>query len=134
MVQEVILSLISRRDDHVPNMFMVGDVKQCIYRFRLARPELFLEKYNTYESESGSRNRKIKLHKNFRSRREILDGVNYIFRQIMSETAGELDYDESEELNPGAVFDIPGDCDFTVGGPVELHIIDMDDSDDAPVE
>ena len=83
LVQEAILSVISKRDENNPNMFMVGDVKQSIYRFRQAKPELFLDKYERYSEKEGSRERKIKLFKNFRSRKEVLEGVNFIFRQII---------------------------------------------------
>ncbi|NMB97828.1 MAG: UvrD-helicase domain-containing protein, partial [Clostridiaceae bacterium] len=85
-----------------PNIFMVGDVKQSIYRFRQAKPELFLEKYNRYSSEKGEKYRKIQLFKNFRSRRNVIDTVNFIFSKIMSEEVGELNYDEKEALNFGA--------------------------------
>ena len=104
LVQEVILSVISRKDSESPNMFMVGDVKQSIYRFRQAKPELFLEKYNAYPDISGQRDRKIQLYKNFRSREEIINGVNFIFSQIMSKSIGELVYDDREALNYGCSF------------------------------
>ena len=81
-------------------MFMVGDVKQSIYRFRQARPDIFMEKYNTYSIEKGSPYRKILLYKNFRSRKEVIDAVNYLFGQFMSEQVGELDYTQEEALNP----------------------------------
>ena len=68
---------------------MVGDVKQSIYRFRQANPSLFIDKYNTYKINEGI-NRKIQLYKNFRSRKEVIDGVNYIFKELMSSTVGEL--------------------------------------------
>ena len=101
LVQELILGSVSGRDG-AHNLFMVGDVKQSIYRFRLARPELFLEKYHTYpQTETACR---IDLHKNFRSRREVLNSVNYIFRQIMTENPGGIVYDEDAALYAGAVF------------------------------
>lgn len=71
------------------NIFMVGDVKQSIYRFRLARPELFMEKYKSYSLED-SQEQRIDLHKNFRSRPEVLESVNFIFRQIMGKIWEEL--------------------------------------------
>lgn len=101
LVQERILKAVSRSDDS-PNLFMVGDIKQSIYRFRLARPELFLEKYNSYSELEGSRNRKILLYKNFRSRQEVLNSVNFIFTKIMSKSVGEMDYTQKEKLNLGA--------------------------------
>ncbi|WP_147802170.1 helicase-exonuclease AddAB subunit AddA [Alkalicoccus halolimnae] len=93
-VQEAILMLLSGRK----NLFMVGDVKQSIYRFRLAEPGLFLNKYKNYGKEEGVR---IDLSQNFRSRGVIINSVNYIFNQIMSESLGELDYDEAASLKQG---------------------------------
>lgn len=122
-VQETIINLVSRKNDDNPNVFMVGDVKQSIYRFRQAKPELFIEKYNTYDSSNGV-NRKIQLYKNFRSRREIIDGVNYIFKEVMSEVVGELEYTDEEALNLGADFKENKFKDTTVGGPIEVNIID----------
>lgn len=102
LVQELILRSVSGRWQGAHNLFMVGDVKQSIYRFRLARPELFLEKYHTYpEQETACR---IDLHKNFRSREEVLGSVNYIFRQIMTENPGGIVYDEDVALYAGAKF------------------------------
>ncbi len=92
--------MVSRRDVENPNVFMVGDVKQSIYKFRQANPDLFLEKYINYREFEDS-NRKIMLYKNFRSREEIINGVNYIFKTLMSNTVGELEYDEKEALNTG---------------------------------
>ena len=98
LVQEYILQSVSKDN----NRFMVGDVKQSIYKFRQARPELFLEKYRCYgeaENESGKR---IQLFKNFRSRDNILQVTNCVFEAIMSEKLGEMEYNESEYLNLGA--------------------------------
>ncbi len=81
-VQEKLLTSVSRLAQGRYNLFMVGDVKQSIYRFRLARPELFMEKFHRYTLEDSECQR-IDLHKNFRSRKEVLSGVNFIFRQIM---------------------------------------------------
>lgn len=122
LVQDIIIKTISRMDDGKPNIFMVGDVKQSIYRFRQAKPELFLDKYNTYSADKGTGFRKILLYKNFRSRAEVVDGVNYIFKQIMSAAAGELDYTDDEALNLGAVFEAPGKPGVITGGPIEVHI------------
>ncbi|WP_234119459.1 helicase-exonuclease AddAB subunit AddA [Clostridium hydrogenum] len=124
MVQEVILGAISRKNLDNPNLFMVGDVKQSIYRFRQANPKLFLEKYNTYSIEKAAKNRKILLYKNFRSRKEVLDGVNFIFKQIMSENIGELDYNETEFLNPGAKYKELDLENAEKGGEIELLIIE----------
>lgn len=123
-VQETIIGLVSRRNDEFPNVFMVGDVKQSIYRFRQAKPELFIDKYTKYTSNEGDNNRKIQLYKNFRSRKEVIDGVNYIFKEIMSETVGELEYNDDEALNLGASYKESDDDEVILGGPVEVNIID----------
>lgn len=106
LVQETLLQSVSRLRQGKHNIFMVGDVKQSIYRFRLARPELFMEKYETY-SQEDSECQRIDLHKNFRSRAEVLAGVNYIFEQIMGKELGDVEYDEAAALYPGAVFPEP---------------------------
>lgn len=124
LVQEFIINMISREDMGKPNVFMVGDVKQSIYRFRQAKPELFLDKYNSYSDRANGLYRKILLFKNFRSRKEVVDGVNFIFKQIMSKSVGELDYTDIEELNPGASFPENNEENRLVGGEVELHIIE----------
>ncbi|MCL6610906.1 MAG: helicase-exonuclease AddAB subunit AddA [Peptococcaceae bacterium] len=100
-VQEAIIKLVSRSHD-AQNLFMVGDVKQSIYRFRLADPNLFLEKYREYSEPAGGKGRLVRLSRNFRSRREIIDAVNYIFRLVMVGEAAELDYGPEAELVFGA--------------------------------
>lgn len=100
IVQETLIQSIKRDD----NLFMVGDVKQSIYRFRLADPSLFIEKYETFGDKEGDINRRIDLAKNFRSRGEVLNGVNYIFESIMSKELGEIDYDNRAALYQGASF------------------------------
>lgn len=122
LVQEYITSYVSGWINHRRNVFMVGDVKQSIYRFRLARPELFMEKYHTYTTED-SREQKIDLHKNFRSRHEVLDSVNYIFRRLMGEDLGGVNYDEDAALNPGAVFPEGNDPDFP---KTEILLVEKD--------
>lgn len=120
LVQEYILNSISKGN----NIFMVGDVKQSIYRFRQARPELFLEKYENYilEDSEEAKGRKIQLFKNFRSRKDVLDITNKIFEQIMTKELGDIDYNEEEYLNLGA--DYPETEEYN--NPVaELHIIDL---------
>jgi len=130
MVQETLLNIISREKIGSPNVFMVGDVKQSIYRFRQARPELFLEKYNSYEKEEGAKTRKITLYKNFRSRGTVINVVNYIFKQIMCKNIGDLDYTDEEALNLGAHFEkLHGHG--VVGGAVELHLIEKEAKDAA---
>ena len=103
LVQEAILTSVARIETGQYNIFMVGDVKQSIYRFRLSRPELFMEKYHTYSLEGGDRQR-IDLHRNFRSRPEVLEGANYIFRRIMRREFGGIEYDDNAALWPGADF------------------------------
>lgn len=97
LVQENIINQIKR----VNNLFLVGDVKQSIYRFRLADPSLFLSKYNLYESDGQSSNKRINLSINFRSKNNILNGINYIFKHLMSQKFGEIDYCEEVYLYPG---------------------------------
>lgn len=123
-VQEVIINMVSKKLTDTPNVFMVGDIKQSIYRFRQAEPQLFLEKYESFSREEGSKERVITLYKNFRSREEVISGVNYVFKSVMSKTVGELEYTEEEALNLGADFRAPEDEKAEVGGPVELHIIE----------
>ena len=102
LVQEYLLSAISGEAEGHYNRFMVGDVKQSIYKFRLARPELFLEKYDTYQ-ETGDLCR-IDLAKNFRSRIQVVDAVNGVFSRIMSRQIGGIAYDDKAALYPGAVY------------------------------
>ena len=106
-VQELILKSISGEDPDKSERFMVGDVKQSIYKFRLARPEIFMEKLKTYSKEKGSLDHRIDLHKNFRSRREVLEATNYIFEKIMGEDLGSVSYDEDARLVPGAAYEEP---------------------------
>lgn len=100
-VQETILRAISREAVGQNNLFMVGDVKQSIYRFRLARPELFMEKFDTYETTDAPCQR-IDLHKNFRSRDTVLAFTNDIFYQIMKRNLGGVDYTDEAALYCGA--------------------------------
>lgn len=126
LVQEVLLKSVSKTD--CPNRFMVGDVKQSIYRFRQARPELFLNKYNSYNIEKGSSHRKIMLYKNFRSRDEVINSINYIFKNIMSKNIGEIAYTEEERLNLGANFKLNVDDKTIVGGSTEVHLIEKNNN------
>ena len=103
LVQEYILKAVSGEEEEKYNRFMVGDVKQSIYKFRLARPELFLEKYHTYSNEKGDL-RRIDLRKNFRSRKEVIDTVNTVFAKIMRKELGGIAYDEAAALYAGAVY------------------------------
>lgn len=103
LVQELLLNSVSRCSRGQNNIFMVGDVKQSIYRFRLACPELFMEKYDTY-TECDSLCQKVELHRNFRSRREVLEDVNTVFTKIMHRELGNVEYDDNAALYAGAEF------------------------------
>lgn len=118
-VQNRIFDAISCKGE---NLFTVGDVKQSIYRFRLADPRIFLQHYNTWpplaaadEHESA----KLLLSRNFRSRREVLEATNFVFRNVLSREMGELDYGENEMLRPGASY-----AESTVCG-AEFHLLDL---------
>ena len=128
LVQENILKAIS--NGH--NIFMVGDMKQSIYRFRQARPQLFLEKYRSYklkEEQKQGEDVKIPLFKNFRSRKNILDTTNLVFESIMSEKLGEIEYNTTEYLNLGADFkELEEAC---KSGKTELHIISLKTEEEA---
>lgn len=147
-VQERILRLVSRQEGLSPNLFMVGDVKQSIYRFRMADPSLFLKKYDELphwqpnrdmpnqgksiqdssqsepiiEATSGQK-LVIDLNRNFRSRLEVIEGVNFLFRQIMTKGAGEIAYDDQASLCHGASF-VTNQALKTAEGPIELHLFD----------
>ena len=129
LVQEQILTSISKGN----NIFMVGDVKQSIYKFRQARPELFLEKYKNYnlkqEIPDNSLGLKIQLFKNFRSRENILNITNLVFQNIMSEKVGEIEYNEKEYLNYSAGYKEPEE-NTDYAGKTELHIIDLKDKEE----
>ena len=116
-LQEALIEQLKREN----NLFMVGDVKQSIYRFRLADPSIFNSKYSSYTRDSENLgdeiiNRTIDLNKNFRSRDEILTASNFVFKNIMTKELGEVEYDDKVALNTGS--------EFSVNTSVELHIID----------
>lgn len=117
-LQEEIFSSI--KSDN--NLFMVGDIKQSIYRFRNTDPILFKTKRDAFSREEDANDRTIILSKNFRSRENILDSVNCIFERIMSEESGEIDYNEDEKLYPGA--DYPDTAHNPIDSATELAIID----------
>ena len=119
LVQETLITSISRERLGRPNVFMVGDVKQSIYRFRLARPELFMDKYEHYSDEE-SNYQKIELHQNFRSRPTVLESVNDVFYRIMTKSLGGIRYTEEAALHPGAEF-APSE---RTGTPTELLMVD----------
>jgi len=129
-VQEAIINLVSRRDEPRPNLFAVGDVKQSIYRFRLAEPGLFLEKYRRYPLTPGGRERRIDLNRNFRSRSHLVDAVNFVFRQLMNGSVAEISYDRAAELVYGADYPPPGGR-ADESGPelpetVELYLVERE--------
>lgn len=125
-VQEMILTSISRGPEQSPYLFMVGDVKQSIYQFRLARPDLFMEKYHAYDTEEGG-NRRIDLRQNFRSRASVLESANYIFERIMRQDFGGIAYDDAAKLVPGAVFD---PCEERTADQTEIILLNMDAQED----
>ncbi len=103
-VQDMILEALSGEEAGSPNLFMVGDVKQSIYRFRRAKPEIFMEKYGAFAETAGAPHRKLDLGRNYRSRAEILAGINSLFRPVMSGIMGGTDYDGRAALYPGASY------------------------------
>ncbi len=106
-LQEAILTAVSGNEDGVQNYFCVGDVKQSIYSFRQARPELFMEKYDRYHADEAAGVR-IDLHQNFRSSQQVVDTVNGVFSQIMRREIGGVEYDEAASLVKGAAYpDVP---------------------------
>lgn len=128
LIQEAILTSVSTVSRGKNNIFMVGDVKQSIYRFRLSRPELFMEKYDKYDTQDSDCQR-IDLHRNFRSRTEVLDSVNDIFRRIMRNELGGIVYDEQAALYPGAAFEPLLREDGTSVNETELLLLDTSDSE-----
>lgn len=141
LVQETILKSISRERKGMPNRFMVGDVKQSIYKFRLAMPELFMEKYKSYSSEdtleNGEENlyQRIDLDKNFRSRKIVLDYVNIIFQQIMQQTVGGVAYDEKAALSYGELYDDYDknlSVEEAISDTVELILVTDENREDNP--
>ncbi|WP_445486601.1 helicase-exonuclease AddAB subunit AddA [Niallia sp. 03133] len=118
LVQESILQLVTADEEARGNLFMVGDVKQSIYRFRLAEPNLFLAKYLRFQEREDA-GYKIDLAKNFRSRKEVLYGTNFLFKQIMGAKVGEIEYDNSAELVKGAAY--PEETSY----PIEVMLINQ---------
>jgi len=127
LVQEAILQLVSKRPETDGNLFMVGDVKQSIYRFRLAEPNLFLEKYRRFTADGEGSGLKIDLSKNFRSRYEVLAGTNFLFKQIMGAKVGEIEYDEQAELVKGSSY--PEEEEY----PVEVVLMDQGEKQERAV-
>lgn len=121
-VQEALIQRISRN-----NVFMVGDVKQSIYGFRQAKPRLFLEKYDSYERAEGAKNRLIELNSNYRSRKDLLESINFVFYQLMRPQYGGICYDGDAALHPAAAYP---EAQRTYA--VELHRIGAAEEDDLP--
>ncbi|MBP1999157.1 ATP-dependent helicase/nuclease subunit A [Paenibacillus shirakamiensis] len=126
-VQESIVELIAKKEQG--NRFMVGDVKQSIYRFRLAEPGLFLDKYKTYDEDFTGKGLRIDLARNFRSRREVVQAVNLLFRQLMNENIAEITYDERAELVYGEGFPESAEVQSMAYAP-ELLLIDRSRSEE----
>ncbi len=106
LVQEEILKYVSKEDETSGNLFMVGDVKQSIYGFRLAKPQIFIDKYNRFSSDKSLRDYRIDLHHNFRSRIEVINSVNDVFEKIMKQSTGGIEYDDNAKLHIGAKYPI----------------------------
>ena len=123
MLQETILQLVKSGGEADGNLFMVGDVKQSIYAFRLAEPRLFLRKYKTFLPSPNNTGMKIDLNANFRSRQEVLNSTNYVFSQVMDEKVGEINYDDKAALKFSASY-TPENV------PVELVILDESNAND----
>lgn len=123
LVQDYIMNSISKERFGQPNVFMVGDVKQSIYKFRLARPELFMEKYDTY-TINESKHQKIELRKNFRSRKNVLSSINYIFYKIMQNSVGGIEYTNDVALYTGASY-IPFEDEMN--GKTEVLLLDTNE-------
>ncbi|MBQ8281628.1 MAG: helicase-exonuclease AddAB subunit AddA, partial [Lachnospiraceae bacterium] len=120
LLQEVILNSVSGRSIGSPNIFMVGDVKQSIYKFRMAKPELFMEKYNTF-GRGEDKSLIIDLKKNFRSAGSVINTVNDVFSHVMTDNICGISYDENAALNQGADY---GEFDKSDFGVTEYHMID----------
>jgi ATP-dependent helicase/nuclease subunit A len=102
-IQETIIGLVSHEVENVGNLFMVGDIKQSIYRFRHAEPRLFIEKATRFKQDGAGQ--RIDLSQNFRSRAEVLHGINDLFVRLMDEEVSEIEYDEAARLVPGRTYE-----------------------------
>lgn len=132
-LQEAILQSVSRLHQGEYNIFMVGDVKQSIYSFRMARPDLFMEKYHTYDVKETAKCRKLLLKNNFRSRANVLECINYIFYQIMGQDLGGIEYTEEEALVPGREFpDGPNDSvELLLGESKDFEFLALQEGEDS---
>lgn len=130
LVQELIIKSVSREDDEAcPNRFMVGDVKQSIYRFRLARPDIFVGKMERYKTDENAHDRLITLKKNFRSRQTVIDSVNAVFETAMTKRVGGIDYDADAMLYLGGTF-----TEDTPANKTEVLLVDTEENADASKE
>ena len=128
-VQNFIFDALSRNGE---NLFVVGDVKQSIYRFRLADPTIFLRKYLAYapvDQAQDGQSRKVLLSRNFRSRQEVLQATNFVFRNIMSRDMGEMDYGADEELYFGAEYYLP-----RTDTDTEFHLINVENTEEKEID
>ncbi|MBR1865438.1 MAG: helicase-exonuclease AddAB subunit AddA [Lachnospiraceae bacterium] len=130
-LQEAILKCVSTVWQEKYNIFMVGDVKQSIYSFRMARPDLFMDKYHTYGTEDGAACRKLLLKNNFRSRANVLESINYIFYQIMGSDLGGIDYTKDEALVPGREFPETEDdsVELLIGESKDFDFLNLQDEE-----
>lgn len=126
LIQEIVLNSVSKTTGGDPNVFMVGDVKQSIYRFRLARPELFMDKYHRYPTLEGEKEIRIDLHKNFRSRQEVITAVNDVFAQLMIPEVGGILYDEDAALYLGSAMPVAEES--SMNQP-EFLLVDLDEEE-----
>ncbi|MCK5758103.1 MAG: helicase-exonuclease AddAB subunit AddA [Clostridiales bacterium] len=126
-IQESIVELVSGRGSGVKNTFMVGDIKQSIYKFRQADPGIFIDKYNKFSEDADSNEVKIELFKNFRSRKPILDFANYVFSQIMSKEMGDINYNSKVSLRQGNEDAYPEGNNN--GYPVEIKLVVGEDKE-----
>lgn len=128
-VQDCIFRAISRAGR---NLFTVGDVKQSIYRFRLADPTIFMGKYRQFADAADAEERqprRMVLSRNFRSRGEVLEATNFVFSDIMSQEMGEMDYTDQEKLYFGAAYYTPA-----AGRETELHVVSVEDTPDQALD
>ncbi len=130
-LQEEILTAVSKRESGINNMFMVGDIKQAIYRFRMATPEIFANKYESYSTNVNEYNVLIPLSENYRSRASVLDSCNFLFYQLMSKEIGEVDYDSKAALYAKAPY--PPTDSSKYDDKTEIYIIDTASDDDTPL-
>lgn len=120
-IQDAILRRVAR--DGGRNLFQVGDVKQSIYGFRMAEPALFLDKYDSYADDPAQGSLRIDLQDNFRSRKSVVDAVNFLFGQLFSRDFGGLVYDERARMQASAEYPLPDEGLPALRGPVEVHLI-----------